>query len=113
MIAGFRDGQGLPGPVNGRVCGTEPGESKDDIFPSTAHDIEEVLLGYPFNVSVEGASVMDCIGFVRSLIDVANDNGGGEFLGGEMVFSDKLPVNARDVYTRVYQGEGVNSFQSV
>ena len=27
LVAGFRDGQGLPGPVNGGVCGAKPGES--------------------------------------------------------------------------------------
>ena len=55
----------------------------------------------PFNVGVKGASVADRTGFVRSLIYVANGNGGGEFLGGESVFSDKLPVDARDIGTRV------------
>ena len=103
----------MPGPIDGGVHGAEPGESEDNILATTAHDVKEMLLGDPFNVGVEGASVMDCTSFVCSLIDVMNSNRGGKFLSGEMVFSDKLPVNARDVYTRVYQGEGVNSFQSM
>ena len=102
MIARFRDGQSLPDPVDGRVRGTEPGESKDDIFASTAHDVEEMFLGYPFNVCIEGVSIADSTSFIRSLVDVANSNGGCEFLSGESVFSDKLPINARDVGTRVY-----------
>ena len=113
MIIGFRDGQGLPGPVNGGVHGIEPGESKDDVFPSTAHDIEEVLLDYPFNVSVEGVSVTDCTSFVCGLVNIANSNRGGKFLGGELVFSDKLPVNTRDVSAGVYQCGGVNDFEGV
>ena len=101
MVARLRDSQGLSDPVDGGVRGAEPGESEDDIFSSTAHDIEEVFLGDPFDVSVEGASIADCTGFVRCLIHVTNGDGGGKFLGGESVFSDKLPVNARDVGTRI------------
>ena len=113
MIAGFRDGQGLSDPVDGGVRCAEPGESEDDVFASTAHDIEEMFLGYPFDVGVEGASVADCTSFVRSLIYVTNGNGGGEFFGGEMMFPDKLPVNARDVSTGVYQCRGVDDFEGV
>ena len=102
MIAGFGDGQGLSSPIDGGVCGAEPGESKDDVFSSTAHDVEKMLLGDPFNVGIEGASVTDCISFVHSLVDIVNSNGGGEFFGGELMFSDELPVNARDVSTGVY-----------
>ena len=36
-----------------------------------------------------------------------------KFHGGEGVFSDKLPVNARDVWTTVNQGVSVNNFQCV
>ena len=64
---------------------------------STAHDVEKMLLGDPFDVGVEGASIMDCTGFVCSLVDVSNSNGGGKFLGGEFMLSDKLPV---DMYKR-------------
>ena len=91
----------MPGPINGGVRGSEPGESEDNVFSSTAHDVEEVFLGDPFDVGVEGASVAYCTGFVRSLINVANGNGGGEFLGGESVFSDELPVDARDISARI------------
>ena len=75
--------------------------------------IEEMFLGDPFNVGVEGASVANCAGFVCSLIGVANSDGGGKFFGGESVFSDKLPVDARDVSTRVYQCGGVDDFEGV
>ena len=98
---GFGDGQGLPDPIDGGVCGLEPGESEDDIFASTVHDVEEMFLGDPFNVGVEGASIADCTGLVRSLVDITNSDGGGEFFCGEAVFSDKLPVYAGDVSTRV------------
>ena len=91
----------MSSPVDGGVCGSEPGESEDDVFTSAAHDVEEVFLGDPFNVGVEGASVADCTSLIRSLVNVANCDGGGKFLGGESVFSDKLPVDARDVGTRI------------
>ena len=101
MVAGFGDGQGLPGPIDGGVCGMKPGESKDDVLATTVHDIEEMFLDDPFDVGVEGAGVANCTSFVHSLIYIANGDGGGKFLGGESVFSDKLPVNARDIGTRV------------
>ena len=72
----------------------KPGESKDDVFSSTAHDIEEMFLGNPFDVGIEGADVADCTSFVHSLVNVANSDGAGEFFGGELVLSNKLPVNA-------------------
>ena len=113
LITRLRDGQGLSDLVNGGVCGTEPGESEDDIFLSTAHDIEEVFLSDPFDVDIEGTSVADCTSLVCGLVNVANSDGGCEFLGGELVFPDKLPVYARDVYSRIYQCRGVNDFESV
>ena len=113
LIAGFGDGQSLSDPVNGRVCGTEPEESKDDILASTAHDVEEMFLSNPFNVSIEGAGIMNHTSFVCSLVDIVNGNGGGKFLSGESVFSDKLPVDARDVSTRVYQCGRVDNFEGV
>ena len=91
----------------------KPGESEDDVLMSAAHDVEEMFLGNPFNVGVEGAGVADCTSFVHSLINVANSDGGGKFLGGESVFSDKLPVNARDVSAGVYQRRGVDDFEGM
>ena len=113
MIAGFGDGQGLPDPINGGVHGAEPGESKDDIFATTAHNVEEMFLGYPFDVCIEGAGIVDSSSLIRSLVDVANSDGGGEFLSRESVFSDKLPVDARDVSTRIYKCGGVDNFEGV
>ena len=84
-------------PINGGVRGAEPGESEDDVFSPTTHDVEEMFLGDPFDVGVEGASIADCAGFVRRLVHVADGDRGCEFLGGELVFSDKLPVYARDI----------------
>ena len=72
-----------------------------------------MFLGDPFDVGVEGASIADRTSFVRSLINVSNSDGGGEFLGGESVLSDKLPVNARDVGTGVYQCRRVDNFEGV
>ena len=46
-----------------------------------------MFLSDPFDVGVEGASVADCTGFVRSLIDVANSDGGGELFSGDSEFS--------------------------
>ena len=100
-------------PVNGGVGGVEPGESEDDVFLSTTHDVEEMFLNNSFNVGVESASITNCTSFVRSLVNVANGNGRGKFLSGESVFSDKLPVNARDVSTRVYQCRRVDDFEGV
>ena len=91
----------------------EPGDSEDHILAATVHDIEEMLLGDSFDVGVEGAGVVNCTRFVCSLVYVANSNGGDEFLGGESVFSDKLPVNARDVGTRINQCRGVDDFEGV
>ena len=113
MIVGFGDGQSLPDPIDGGVCGAKPEESEDDVFASTAHDVEEMFLGDPFDVGVESASIMNCTGFVRGLVYISNGDGGGEFLGGEFVFSDKLPVNAGDVSTGVYQCGGVDDFEGV
>ena len=72
-----------------------------------------MFLGNPFDVGVEGASIADGTSFVRSLINVANSDGGGEFLSRESVFSDKLPVDARDVGTGIYQCRGVDDFEGV
>ena len=72
-----------------------------------------MFLSNPFNIGIEGASVTDCTGFVCGLIYVSNGNGGGKFFCGESVFSDKFPVDAGDVGTRVYQYGGVNDFEGV
>ena len=100
-------------PVNGGISGVEPGESEDDIFSSATHDIEEVFLGNPFNICVKGASIVNYTSFVCSLVHITNHNGEGEFFGGESVFSNELPVNARDICTRIYQCGGVDDFESV
>ena len=113
MVTRLRDSQGLPDPVDGGVSGTEPGEPQDDVFLSTAHDVEEMFLDNSFNVGIEGASIVNCTGFVCGLVHVAYSNGGGDFLCGELVFSDKLPVYTRDVSTRVYQHGGVDDFKGV
>ena len=91
----------------------EPRESEDDVLSATAHDVEEVFLSNPFNVSIEGAGIMNCTSFVCGLVDVANGNGGGEFLGRELVFPDELPVYARDVHSGIYQCGGVDDFKGV
>ena len=100
-------------PVDSGVCGSEPGESENDILSAITHDIEEMFLGNPFDVCVEDISVVDHIHFVSSLVYIANSNGGGEFFHGEAVFSEKLPVNARDISTGVYQCGGVDDFEGV
>ena len=102
LVAGFRNSQGLSDPVNDGVGGMEPGESEDDVFSSTAHDVEEMLLSNLFNICVEGASIVNCTSFVCNLIYIVNGDGGGEFLSGELVFPDKLLVNARDISTGVH-----------
>ena len=40
-------------------------------------------------------------------------DGNIEFYDGEGVFSDKLPVNTRDVCATINQGANVNDFQCV
>ena len=69
-----------------------------------------MFMGNSFDICIEGASVADCTSFVHGLVYVMNYNGGGEFLGGKLVFPDKLPIYTRDVGTRVYQCGGVNYF---
>ena len=102
LIIGLRDGWGLLDLIDGGVCGVEPGESKDNVLLATAHDIEEMFLGDPFNICIESASIANCTSFVCSLIHIANSDGRGEFFSGKLVFSDKLPVYAEDICTRVY-----------
>ena len=94
MIAGFGNGQGLSGLIDGWIRGPELGESKDDVFSSAAHDVEEMFLSNPFNVGVESTSIANCTSFVHGLVYISNSDGGSEFLGGETVFSDELPVDA-------------------
>ena len=52
LVTEFRDSQSLLCPVNSGVCDMKPGESKDDVFSSAAHDVEEMFLGDPFNVHI-------------------------------------------------------------
>ena len=66
--------------------------------------MEEVFLCNIFYVGKEGASEADFPIFVWGLVDVLYFDGDIEFHGGEQVFSDKLPVDARDVYATVKQG---------
>ena len=80
----------------------KPGESENDIFSTTAHNVEEMFLGNPFNVCIQGVDIMYSTSLVHSLVHVSNCNGGDKFLDRELVFSDELPVNARDVHIRVY-----------
>ena len=101
MITGFWDGQGLFYPVNSRVHDSKLGKSEDNVLSAAVHDIEEMFLDSPFNVHVEGASVADYTSFVCGLVHVSDCDGGSEFLSRESVFSEKLPVNAGDVDTRV------------
>ena len=91
----------------------EPGESKNDIFSATAYDIEEVFLGNPFDICIEGVDVTDHTSLVCSLVHISDCDGGGEFLHGELMFSDELPVYARDVGAGVYQCDGINGLQGM
>ena len=100
-------------PVDSGICGLKPGESEDDIFTAAFHDAKEMPLGYPFNVGIKGAGIADSTSFVYCLINISNGNGRGEFLGGETVFSDELPVNAGDISTGVYQCRGIDDFEGV
>ena len=102
LITGFRDGQGLPGLVDGEVHDVELRESKDDVFLATVHDVEEMFLDNSFDVYIEGVGVMDCTRFVHSLIHISDCDRGGEFVCGKSVFPDKLPVDAGNISTRVY-----------
>ena len=113
LVTGLWDGQGLLNPVSGGICGVEPGESKDNIFLAIAHDIEEMFLSDSFDVCVEGAGVANCTSFISSLVHVADHDGGGEFLSRELVFSDKLSVNARYICAWVYQHRGIDDFEGV
>ena len=110
MIAGFGDSQGLSGPVNGGVCNMEPGEPEDDVLSATTHDIEEVLLGNPFDVHAKGTSIMDYTSFVYGPVNILDCNRAGEFLGEELIFPDELSVNVGDVSAGVYQCRGVDNF---
>ena len=97
-------------PVDGGVCDLKPGKSEDNVFSAAAHDIKEMFLGNPFNVHVEGTSVANCTSFVCGLVHILDCNEGSKFLYRESVFSDKLPVYAGDIGTKVYQCGEVNDF---
>ena len=51
-------------PINGRVGGLEPGESKDNVLPATRHDVEEMFLCHTFYIGKEGTSEADFPAFV-------------------------------------------------
>ena len=80
----------------------EPGKSEDEVFSAAPHDIEEMFLCNPFDICVKGASIVNYTSFVCSLVHVSDCDGGSKFFGGESMFSDKLPVNARDVSARIH-----------
>ena len=113
LITSFWDGDGLTRPINDEVGGLELGESKDNIFPATRHDMEEVFLCDAFYVDKEGAGEVDFPIFVWGLVDVSYFDGDIKFCGGKGVFSNKLPVNARDVCATINQGMSVDNFQCV
>ena len=92
----------MPDPVDGGVCGTELRESKDYVFLSTSHDIEEMFLGDLFNIHIESTSIMDYTSLVCGLVHILNSNGGDKFFHRKVVFSDKLLVDTEDVSTGVY-----------
>ena len=72
--------------------------------------MEEVFLGDPFNVGEEGTGEMNFSTFVQGLVYVSDFDGNVKLCGGKGVFSDQLPVDARDVCTTVDQGTSVNDF---
>ena len=92
----------MPDPVNGGAHNVEPKESEDDVFSATLHDVEEMFLGNPFNVHVEGAGIADCTSLVHGLVHISDHYRRSKFLGGESIFSDKFPVDTGDISTRVY-----------
>ena len=101
---------GLMGPINGGICDLEPGESKGNIFPATRYDIKEMFLCNTFYVDKEDAGEADFPIFVQGLVDASYFDGDIKFCDGEGVFSNKLPVDARDVCTTVDQGVNVDNF---
>ena len=102
MITRLGNGQGLSDPINGGVRGLEPGESKNDVLVSAAHDIEEMFLDNLFNVGIQSASIADYTSLVCSLVHILDCDGGSKFLSRKLMFSDKLPVNVGDICARVY-----------
>ena len=100
-------------PINGGIGVLEPGESEDNIFSPTRHDVEEIFLCNAFYVGKEGTNEVNFSFFVWGLIVISYFDGDIKFHGGKGVFSDKLPVNAKDVYATVNQGMSVNNFQHV
>ena len=85
-------------------------KSEDDVFLATTHDVEEMFLGDPFDVHVQGTGIADGTCFVHGLIDILNNDKGCKFLSGELVFPDELPIYAGDVCIRVYQCREVDDF---
>ena len=69
------------GPIYSGVGGVEPGESENDIFLATTHNVREMFLSNSFNVCVEGASVPDCTSFVSGLGHIVDHDGESKFFG--------------------------------
>ena len=59
--------------------------------------MEEVFLSNPFDVGEESTGETNFSFFVRGLVYISDFDGNVKFCGGKGVFSDKLPVDARDV----------------
>ena len=88
LITGLRDSQSLSGLVDSGVGDMEPEKSEDDVFLATTHDVEEIFLGDPFDVHVQGTGIVDGTCFIHGLIDILNNDKGCKFLSGELVFPD-------------------------
>ena len=86
-------------PIDGWVHDAELGESKDNVFLFTTHDVEEMFLGDPLDVGVEGTGIANHTSFVCCLVHIVDCNGGSKFHSRELILSDELPVNAGDVGT--------------
>jgi hypothetical protein len=84
-------------PVDSGVDLLDPRESKNDIFLATMHDIEFYCLEDSCDSDVQEAGEFYIPIFVFRLVDVSNRDGMRESFFWEVVFVDKMPIDARDV----------------
>jgi hypothetical protein len=113
LIGGFRDGDHWFFPINDGISGAKPGESEDDIFVSTVHDMEDGFLGNSFNVNEECHGIKNVAFLIGGLVDIFDFDGYRKAISGQLVLSNKGPVDTGDFCSIVNKSRGFNGFKSV
>ena len=70
-------------------------------------------VGYSSNVKEQSGGELDYPLGVDGVVHISCLDWGLQALGGEFVFPDESPVDARDTCPTIYEGLGVNGFHRV